>query len=165
MKAIARLTVGFAGAAIIAGCTFSRTVVNAHVREIDTSWIEAGVTTKADIVARLGRPPAVMGVGGGSDEMNRFYASYLAKRPRGIDVRDEDVDGPRMNAFRWYVADSFNGSFEGGQWIVPTFSKGSSHRAHDILVLFDEKDVVKLLSRTEVVDGKVRILEWKEPAK
>ena len=94
--------------------------------------------------------------------MSRFHKEGLSLRPRGMDEQGEDVDGPEMRAFRWFSTDSFNGTFEGGQWIIPTFSKGHAKRAHDILILFDDRNVVRLLSRTESVDGKVRILEWKE---
>ena len=155
--------------AALCGCTsFTRTVVNAHVREMDTSWIEPGQTTKEDVIARLGRPPSVVGIKepldtlGGADGLSRYYADCLTMRPWGVDSRDEDVDGPEMNAFRWCSVDFFSGRFEGGKWIVPTFGKGSVRRAHDILILFDDKDVVTLLSRTEYVDDKIRILEWKE---
>ena len=135
---------------------------------MDTSWIEPGRTTKEDVVARLGRPPSVVGIKepldtlGGADGLSRYYADCLTMRPWGVDSRDEDVDGPEMNAFRWCSVDFFSGRFEGGKWIVPTFGKGSVRRAHDILILFNDKDVVILLSRTEYVDDKIRILEWKE---
>ena len=151
--------------AVLTGCSFSRTVVNGHVREMDTSWIVPGVTTRDEIVNRIGRPPSVHGVGdrgGEGDELSRFHKEGLSLRPRGMDEQGEDVDGPEMRAFRWFSTDSFNGTFEGGHWIIPTFSKGHAKRAHDILILFDDRAVVRLLSRTESVDGKVRILEWKE---
>ena len=151
------------------GCTsFSRTVVNAHVRDIDTSRIEPGKTTKDEIVSRIGRPPTVVGLKepvetlDGSDGLSRYYAGSLTTRPWGIDARDEDVDGPEMNAFRWCSVDFFSGRFEGGKWIVPTFGTGHVRRAHDILVLFDDRDVVTLVSRTEFADDKIRILEWRE---
>ena len=157
------------GALLLGGCTsFHRTVVNAHVKDIDTAWIEPGKTTKDEIVARIGRPPSVVGIKDPletlwtSDGLARYYASCLTVRPWGIDARDEDVDGPEMNAFRWCSVDFFSGRFEGGKWIVPTFGKGHVRRMHDILVLFDARDVVTLLSRTEYADDKIRILEWKE---
>ena len=145
----------------LAGCSFSRVMVNGHVRGMETSWIEPGRTTKEDVIARMGRPPSVFGVAG--DGMSRYYAECLALRPKGIDARDEDVDGPEMNAFRWCSADTYDGTFEGGHWIIPTFSRSHIHRSYDILILFDKADVVSLLCRTATVDGKVRILEWKEP--
>lgn len=141
------------------GCSFSRTVVNGHVRDMDTSWIEPGRTTKDEIAGRLGRPPSVLGV---KDGISRYFGSCLNVLPQGIDVEGEDVDSLEMNAFRWSTLDSFSGMFEGGQWIIPTFSKGRSLRAHDILILFDDKNVVTLVSRTEIADGEVRILEWRE---
>ena len=144
------------------GCVFSRTVVNGHVRAMDTSWIRPGETTKDEVIARLGRPPSVPGV---KDGVSRYYRDYLTLTPAGVDEKDEDIDGPEMNAFRWSAYDSSTGSFEGGHWIIPTFSKGGAKRSHDILILFDRSDVVSLLSRTAVVDGRVKVLEWKERAR
>ena len=168
MKAVPYLQI-LAVSLFLCGCTsFHRTVVNAHVKDIDTSWIEPGRTTKEDVVARIGRPPSVVGIKepldtvGGTDGLARYYADCLTVRPWGVDSRDEDVDGPEMNAFRWCSVDFFSGRFEGGKWIVPTFGKGYARRSHDILILFDDRNVVTLLSRTEFADDKIRILEWKE---
>ena len=144
----------------LTGCVFSRKVVNGHVRELETSWIEPGVTTKEEVIERMGRPPSVFGVEG--DGLSDFFSSCLAVRPKGIDVEGEDVDGPEMNAFRWMSSDAFVGSFEGGHWVIPTFARGKVTRAYDILILFDRADTVALLCRTETVDGGVRILEWRE---
>ena len=156
----AALRIALTGAALaFVGCSFSRTVVNGHVRELDSSWIRPGRTTKSEVVARMGRPPSILGVREG---MARYYDDYLALWPKGVDMEGEDVDGPEMNAFRWSCYDSFSGSFEGGHWIIPTFAKGGCHRAHDLLILFDRDDVVSLVSRTELVDDRVRILEWRE---
>ena len=157
-------TVGLS--AFLVGCSFSRAVTNAQFAALDTSWIEPGVTTKDDVIARIGRPPAVLGAGQvghmDGDGMARFYAESLALRPAGVDAVGEDIDGAEMNAFRWSVIDTYRGQFEGGKWIIPTIAKGGTHRAHDILILFDSRDVVTLLSRTAVEDGKLRVLEWKE---
>ena len=156
-------------AVMLGGCTsFTRTVVNGHVREMDTAWIEPGKTTRDEIVDRLGRPPAILGVKESDvrtetrDGLSRHYLECLAVTPPGIDVRDEDVDRGDLRLFRWFTLDSFNGKFEGGKWIVPTFAKGHVHRSYDILVLFDRRDVVSLVCRTSVTDDKVRILEWRE---
>ena len=148
--------------------SFSRTVVNGHVRNMDTSWIEPGKTTRDDVIARLGRPPAVLGIkesderAEARDGLSRHYLECLAVTPPGIDVRDEDVDCGDLRLFRWFAVDSFNGKFEGGKWIVPTFAKGHVHRCHDVLILFDRQDVVTLICRTAVADDKVRVLEWRE---
>ena len=154
------------------GCTsFDRTVVNGYVRNIDTSWIEPGKTTRDEVIDRIGRPPDILGIKdagdftGRRDGLSRHYLECLTVTPPGVDMTGEDVDGPEMRAFRWFSVDSFNGRFEGGKWIVPTFGKGHSRRSHDILILFDEANVVSLVSRTAVVDDKVRILEWRETGK
>ena len=145
------------------GCSFTREVVNGYVRDLDTSWIAPGRTTRDEIIARMGRPPAVLGVGQhAGDGLSQFFAQRLSVRPSGMDAKGEDVDATGLSVFRWTAVDSREGAFEAGYWIVPKFSNGVLHRRHDILVLFDERGVVKLMSRTAVVDGKVRILEWKE---
>ena len=82
--------------AVLTGCSFSRTVVNGHVREMDTSWIVPGVTTRDEIVNRIGRPPSVHGVGdrgGEGDELSRFHKEGLSLRPRGMDETVEHFPG------------------------------------------------------------------------
>lgn len=152
----------------LAGCSFTRTVVNAHVRDIDTRWIEPGRTTRDDVLSRIGRPPATTGVKDANvpvgllDGQARHYLECLTIRPRGIDAKDEDVDAVGDRAFHWFCADSYDGRFEGGKWIIPTFSTGHVRRAYDILILFDATGVVSLVGRTEVRDDKVCVLEWRE---
>ena len=153
----------------LGGCTsFTRTVVNGHVRDIDTAWIEPGRTTRDEVIGRIGRPPSILGIKdsgdlvGHRDGLSRHFLDCLAVTPPGIDVRDEDVDEGGQRVFRWFSVDSFNGKFEGGKWIVPTFAKGHVHRSYDILVQFDKVNVVSLVCRIAVVDDKVRILEWRE---
>ena len=154
---------------MLGGCTsFTRTVVNGHVRDIDTSWIEPGKTTRDEVIDRMGRPPSILGIKdagdfiGHRDGLSQHFLDCLAVTPPGVDVRDEDVDDGGQKVFRWFSVDSFNGKFEGGKWIVPTLAKGHVHRSYDILVQFDQTDVVSLVSRIAVVDDKVRILEWRE---
>ena len=117
----------------LGGCTFSRAVVNPHVRTIDTSWIVPGQTTRRDVIDRLGFPPHVRELGG--------------VKPR---------------SFRWTTYDLSTQSLAVGYIVTPTFEKSRERFAHDILVCFDEQDVVTLLSRTAVVDGHLRLVEWKE---
>ena len=142
--------------------------MNGHVRQIDTSWIEPGRTTRDEVIARIGRPADVLGVkdagssAGPRDGLSRHFLECLTVTPPGVDVKDEDVDAPDARAFRWFAVDSFSGKFEGGKWVVPTFAKGHVHRAYEILVLFDPTNVVSHVSRTAVVDDKVKILEWRE---
>lgn len=129
-----RLAVLLPVCALFCGCTFSRAVVNAHVRDMDTSWIVPGRTTRAEVIARIGLPP-VSREGGGIGK----------------------------NALRWVCGDTFTGTLEVGYIVTPTFEKGRAHWAHDLLILFDEADVVSLVSRTASEDGdKVRVLEWRE---
>ena len=39
------------------GCAFNRTVVNGHVRNMDTTFIQPGQTTGWQVIDRLGPPP------------------------------------------------------------------------------------------------------------
>lgn len=117
----------------LGGCTFSRAVVNPEVRDIDTSWIVPGKTTRRDIVARIGFPPHV-----------------------------RELGGVKPNSFRWTTYDLSTRTLAAGYIVTPTFEKGHERFAHDILVCFDERGVVTLLSRTAVVDGRLRVVDWKE---
>lgn len=117
----------------LGGCTFSRAVVNPQVRDIDTSWIVPGETTRRDIVARLGYPPHV-----------------------------RELGGVKPNSFRWTTYDLSTQTLAAGYIVTPTFEKGHECFAHDILVCFDAQGVVTLLSRTVVVEGQLKIVDWKE---
>ena len=168
LKDILRSSAAYCAAALalaLGGCTFSRVAVNGHVRDLDTSWIKPGLTTRDDVIARLGRPPSVLGVGGGrraGDGLSAFFFERLSTLPSGIDVQGEDVDAMPLRAFRWSVVENRGRELEFGYWIVPTFSEDVLARTHDILILFDERGVVTLLSRTALVDDVVKVLEWKE---
>ena len=161
---IGRLTVPLLLLAF-AGCTFSRSVTNGYVRRLDTSWIKPGVTTREDIVARLGRPPAMTGIKGEKGSTPGALGALLGGSGGtpavGMNAEGES-EGAAGKVFRWYCGDSDQRMFEGGWIVYPTFSKQRQLRGHDIFILFDERDVVKLLSRTELREGRVRILEWKE---
>lgn len=152
---------------VLCGCVFSRTVVNGHVREIDTSWIRPGETTQAEVIARLGRPPALTGVkglrAGRSGAVSALLGdSGVGGTPAvGMDAEGE-FGGRASRAFRWYASDTRVNSFEGGMYFVPTFSGRRQGRAYDIYILFDEQGVVTLVSRTEIRDGEIRVLEWRE---
>lgn len=115
------------------GCTFSREIVNPQLRELDTSWIEPGKTTKAEVVKRIGLPPSV-----------------------------REVSGLGKNSFHWITSDTFTGRLELGYIVTPTFERGRIHDAEDLMVIFDDRDVVKLVSRTRDNGEKIEILEWKE---
>lgn len=164
---LGRLTVPLLGL-VLAGCAFSRTVSNGYVRQLDTSWIEPGRTTREDIIGRLGRPPAMTGVKGEKGSTDGALGLLMGKSGGtpavGMNAEGE-TEGAARNMFRWYCGDSDQKMFEGGWIVYPTFSARERQRGHDILILFDEKDVVKLLSRTEIRDGRVRLLEWKELAR
>lgn len=121
---------------LLSGCKIARDQVNLHVRDIDTSWIEPGVTTRSDVIDRIGIPPTAKGLG-----------------------------GVAADAFRWTLYDRYTGTLEAGYIVTPTFELSRAHFAEDILVKFDESGKVSLVSRT-VSDGKiVRITEWKEMSK
>jgi hypothetical protein len=121
---------------LLNGCKIARDQVNLHVRDIDTSWIEPGVTTRRQVIDRIGIPPTAKGLG-----------------------------GVAADTFRWTLYDKYTGTLEVGYVITPTFEFSRAHFAEDILVKFDELGKVSLVSRT-VSDGKtVRITEWKESRK
>ena len=95
--------------------------------------IEPGVTTRRQVIDRIGMPPTAKGLG-----------------------------GVTADAFRWTLYDKRTGTLEAGYIVTPTFELSRAHFAEDILVKFDESGKVSLVSRT-VSDGKnVRITEWKE---
>ena len=119
--------------ALSAGCTFRRATVNDYVRDLDTSWIKPGVTTRDDVIARLGVSPS-----------------------------DKEGGGVTENSFRWICSDSRGDIFEFGYILTPTFARTRRHFAEDILILFDDRGVVKLLSRTRGAGDKLRLVEWKE---
>jgi len=153
--------------ALLAGCSFSRTVVNGHVRDMDTQWIEPGKTTKKEVVARLGIPPSLVGAKGVRPGSNAAMGILLGQRGGGgLAAVGTEAEGHfaanASRTFRWYASDTNDRKFEGG-WIVhPTFSASVNRRSHDIFVRFDTNDVVRLISRTELRDGKVTVLEWRE---
>lgn len=153
----------------LAGCSFSRTVVNGHVRNLDTSWIEPGKTTRAEVIARFGRPPAMVGAKGvrvGTGGALGALLGHLGQAGGGLVAvgmdAEGEMDGLSSNALRWYANDTYVKMFEGGWIIYPTFSSQRHQRGHDLYILFDRNGVVKLLSRTETTDDGVKLLEWKE---
>ena len=156
----------------LSGCTFSRTVVNGYVRELDTSWIKPGETTRSEVIAHLGMPPAMVGAKGvrpGSDGAMGMLLGMAGKgggraAAGGLGAEGE-VDGQLPNVLRWYASDSYTKMFEGGWILYPTLSATRQNRGHDIFILFDRQNVVKLVSRTEMTDERVRILEWREAAR
>ena len=128
-----RLLIFLFAAYLLGGCKIARDQVNLHVREIDTSWIEPGITTRRQVIDRIGIPPAAKGLG-----------------------------GVTADTFRWTLYDRYTGTLEAGYIVTPTFELSRAHFAEDILVKFDESGKVSLVSRT-VSDGKdVRITQWKE---
>ena len=118
----------------LAGCHFGRAVVNEYVKDLDTSWIRPGVTTREEVMSRMGVCPST-----------------------------KEGGGVTPNSFRWVCSDSFTRTLEVGYIVTPTFERGDRHYAEDVLILFDGRGVVKLVSRTRSPDGRrVEIVEWKE---
>lgn len=117
-----------------AGCTISRSVVNPQVRDMDTSWIQPGVTTRSDVVARLGMPPLMIDGGGVTED-----------------------------SFQWVRSDTFSRVLELGYYVVPSFEATRGRDTEDILIRFNDNDVVTLVSRTSTCGGeKTKVLEWRE---
>lgn len=102
-----------------AGCTFHRTVVNGHLADLSSDWIKPGRTTFDEVVGRLGLPPQIQGVTG--------YAS---------------------DALHYRSSDAFTTRFELGYIVTPTFERSHKTAGDDLLVVFDERKVVKFVSRT-----------------
>lgn len=120
-------------AIVLCGCRISRDQVNPHVRDIDTSWIEPGTTTRREVIDRIGMPPTARGIGG--------------------------VTG---DSFRWTLLDRRSGTLEIGYIVTPTFELSHAHYSEDILVKFSDDGVVSLVSRTVSDGNTTRITEWKE---
>ena len=116
------------------GCTFDRTVINRDVRDIDTSWIVPGRTTREEIVAKIGLPPTVKDVGIGISK----------------------------NSMRWVSVDTYEKKFEAGYILTPTFSDSVGFYSHDLLITFDDAGTVTLVSRTKGNGEKVELVEWRE---
>lgn len=119
---------------VLCGCSFSRSVVNPHHRDLDTSWIVPGRTTRAEVIERLGMPPGVINGRGG-------------------------IKGDSM---RWVTRDAFAGRFEAGYIVTPTFEVSREHHQHDLLVKFAADGTVELVSRTESLDERNRVVEFRE---
>lgn len=115
------------------GCTFSRSVVNPHHARHDTSWIVPGRTTRAEVVERFGLPPT-----------------------------GKDGSGVKEGSLRYLTADEKTGRLEIGYIITPTFEIARERHRHDILITFDDDGVVTLVSRTKNVNGKNRLLDFRE---
>lgn len=119
---------------IMCGCQFSRSQVNPHIRDIDTSWIIPGETTRRQVIDRIGIPPTANELGGVTED-----------------------------SFRWTLHDRRTGTLEIGRFVTPTFEFSHAHSAEDILLKFDKDGKVALLSRTLSDGRRTRIIEWKEP--
>lgn len=119
---------------IMCGCQFSRSQVNPHIRDIDTSWIIPGETTRRQVIDRIGIPPTA-----------------------------NELGGVTADSFRWTLHDRRTGTLEIGRFVTPTFEFSHAHSAEDILLKFDKDGKVALLSRTLSDGRRTRIIEWKEP--
>ena len=80
----------------LGGCTFSRAVVNPRVRDIDTSWIVPGKTTRRDVIDRIGYPPHV-----------------------------RELGGVKPKSFRWTTYDLSTQTLAVGYIVTPTFDRSS----------------------------------------
>lgn len=119
--------------AFAGGCRFAREIVNPHVRDLDTAWIQPGRTTRAEVVDRLGMPPTV-----------------------------RELGGVRKDSFRWTCCDTFTRTLEAGYIVTPTFERGHERFAEDILIRFDDRGVVTLVSRTRTRGDRIEAVEWRE---
>lgn len=156
---------------VASGCSIRREVSNAHLRELDSSWIEPGVTTRREVLRyfsfpasgregrggrRSGRGPgalgAVAGVGGGE-----------GVTIDGIGIDADLGSGHGKDTLQWVVSDSLAIELVAGYIVTPTFERDKQHPAEHLLIKFNEKDVVTLVSRTRSSDGEeVELIEWKE---
>lgn len=121
---------------VLCGCQISRHQTNPHIRDIDTSWIQPGETTRRQVIDRIGIPPA-----------------------------GKDLGGVTADSFRWTLHDRRTGALEIGHILTPTFEFSHTHSAEDILVKFDSDDKVALLIRTVSDGNQTSIIEWKEKGK
>lgn len=145
------------------GCSVSRIVVNEQYRQLDTSWIVPGETTRSDVLRRFGYPAAGNPV--------RAASGMPLRRPLMGEtspiVERSDMMMPQSHeALQWTVSDRLQVELVAGYIVTPTFARDRQHPAENILVRFDERDVVSLVSRTRSKDGrKVELVEWKESVK
>lgn len=101
------------------GCTFHRTVVNGYQADLSSAWIKPGRTTFDEVVGRLGLPPHAQG-----------------------------MKGYTGDALHYRSSDAFTTRFELGYIVTPTFERSHKTVGDDLLVVFDERKVVKFVSRT-----------------
>ena len=132
---IKRLLLPLVGFTLLAGCTFSRVVENDYVKDFDTSWIVPGTTTRDEVVAKFGYPVATQ-YGRGGIFPNAFY--YACN-----DVR----------TFKMVM----------GYILTPTFERTRGNSAHEIMLKFDDRDIVKIVSRIRRdADGQIEVLDLRE---
>lgn len=142
------------------GCSVRRMVVNEQYRQLDTAWIEPGVTTRTEVLRRFGYPAAA--------NAPRMTSGEPSRRPvmgetSPVVVRSDMMMPQSREAMQWTVFDTFQVELVAGYIVTPTFSRDRQHPAENILVRFDERDVVSLVSRTRSPDGEtVEVVEWKE---
>lgn len=142
------------------GCTVRRVVVNEQYRELDTAWIKPGVTTRGEVLRRFGYPAV------GSSA--RAASGMPLRRPLVGEtspiIERSDMMMPQSHeALQWTVSDTFQVELVAGYIVTPTFARDKQHPAENILVRFDERDVVSLVSRTRSADGRtVEVVDWKE---
>lgn len=144
----------------VCGCSVRRIVVNEQYRQLDTAWIEPGVTTRVEVLRRFGYPS--------SGNSQRASSGEPLRRPllgeTSPIIERADMMMPQCHeAMQWTVSDTFQVELVAGYIVTPTFASDKQHPAENILVRFDENDVVSLVSRTRSEDGrKVEVVDWKE---
>ncbi len=71
-----------AGALLPLGCTFNRTVVNSHFKDLDPSFIHVGKTTAYDVLDRLGPPAPVFDYGENFRLISDTHLRYVCYESR-----------------------------------------------------------------------------------
>lgn len=145
------------------GCSVRRIVINEQYRRLDTAWIEPGVTTRSEVLRRFGYPAVANPLRASSGEPLR---RPLMGETSPIIERSDMMMPQSHEALQWTVSDTFQVELVAGYIVTPTFARDKQHPAENILVRFDDKDVVSLVSRTRSKDGKsVEVVDWKELVK
>lgn len=112
---------------VLGGCTFSRTVSNEGVRDLDPSRLEIGKSTWRDVIRELGMPAAAT-----SERVGEAVPSF--------------------NYFKYTSQDTRTSQFFFEFWIFIPFRWVDDQAARELFVEFDENGIVKAIYDTRI-DG------------
>ena len=106
------------------GCLFNRTVVNAQVRDLDTSFIRPGQTKAQEIITRLGPPPPLPEL---TDDTKLYTDDFL----------------------RYTCYETRRTAFIIGYVVIFPFWWSDTQAIDETLITFDDKGVVREVIKTQ----------------